>query len=71
MKIFFTFHFSLFAFFRIFVLSKHNMTMQNPAPLPSLIQSQAAIYGKRAAMLYRDDELQKWKEISWKALPRP
>ena len=39
--------------------------MQNPSPLPSLIQSQAAVYGKRAAMLYRDDELQKWKEISW------
>ena len=39
--------------------------MQNPSPLPSLIQSQAAVYGNRAAMLYRDDELQKWKEISW------
>ena len=39
--------------------------MQNPSPLPSLIHSQAAQYGKRAAMLYRDDEQQKWKEISW------
>ena len=39
--------------------------MQNPSPLPSLIQSQAEKYGKRAAMLYRDDEQQKWKEISW------
>ena len=41
--------------------------MQNPSPLPSLIQSQAAVYGKRAAMLYRNDELQKWKEISWES----
>ena len=41
--------------------------MQNPSPLPSLIQSQANVYGKRAAMLYRDDELQKWKEISWES----
>ena len=44
--------------------------MQNPSPLPSLIQSQAAVYGKRAAMLYRDDELQKWKEISWEDYAR-
>ena len=41
--------------------------MQNPSSLHSLIQSQAAVYGKRAAMLYRDDELQKWKEISWES----
>lgn len=41
--------------------------MQNPSPLPSLIQSQAKKYGKRAAMLYRDDTLQKWKEISWES----
>ena len=46
------------------------MTMQNPAPLPSLIQRQAAVYGKRAAMLYRDDELQKWKEMSWENFGR-
>ena len=39
--------------------------MQNPSPLPSLIQSQAARYGSRAAMLFRDDQQQKWKEISW------
>ena len=44
--------------------------MQNPSPLPSLIQSQAAVYGNRAAMLYRDDELQKWKEISWENFAR-
>ena len=41
--------------------------MQNPSPLPSLIQSQAEKYGKRAAMLYRDDNLQTWKEISWES----
>ena len=41
--------------------------MQNPSPLPSLIQSQAEKYGNRAAMLYRDDEQQTWKEISWKS----
>ena len=52
------------------MLPKHKMTMQNPSPLPSLIQSQAAVYGKRAAMLYRDDELQKWKEISWEDYAR-
>lgn len=39
--------------------------MQNPSPLPTLIQSQATRYGQRAAMLYRDDALGKWKEISW------
>ena len=44
--------------------------MQNPSPLPSLIQSQAAVYGNRAAMLYRDDEQQKWKEISWENFAR-
>ena len=44
--------------------------MQNPSPLPSLIQSQAAVYGKRAAMLYRDDEQQKWREISWESFAR-
>ena len=44
--------------------------MQNPSPLPSLIQSQAAVYGKRAAMLYRDDNLQAWKEISWESYAR-
>lgn len=41
--------------------------MQNPSPLPLLIQSQAAVYGKRPAMLYRDDTLQKWKGISWES----
>ena len=46
------------------------MTMQNPSPLPSLIQSQAEIYGKRTAMLYRDDNLQAWKEISWESYAR-
>ena len=44
--------------------------MQNPSPLHTLIQSQAAAYGKRAAMLYRDDEQQKWKEISWESYGR-
>jgi len=39
--------------------------MQNPSPLPSLIQSQAKKYADRAAMLYRDDQQQTWKEISW------
>ena len=39
--------------------------MQNPSPLPSLIQSQAQKYGDRAAMLYRDDKQQTWREISW------
>ena len=39
--------------------------MQNPSPLPLLIQSQAQKYGDRAAMLYRDDKQQTWREISW------
>ncbi|MBO4642307.1 MAG: long-chain fatty acid--CoA ligase [Bacteroidaceae bacterium] len=39
--------------------------MQNPSPLSSVIHSQAKVYGNRAAMLYRDQSLQVWKEISW------
>ena len=39
--------------------------MQNPSPLSSVIHSQAKTYGDRAAMLYRDQSLQVWKEISW------
>ena len=39
--------------------------MQNPSPLPLLIQSQAEKYGQRAAMLQRDDTEGVWKEISW------
>ena len=44
--------------------------MQNKSPLSTLIQSQAQVYGKRAAMLYRDDEVGRWKEISWLAFSR-
>lgn len=39
--------------------------MQNPSPISTLIQSQAEVYGKRPAMLYRDDNEQRWKGISW------
>lgn len=44
--------------------------MQNKSPLSTLIQSQAQVYGKRAAMLYRDDEVGRWKEISWLTFSR-
>lgn len=39
--------------------------MQNPSPLSTLIHSQAKAYGNRAAMLYKDIDDGKWKEISW------
>lgn len=40
--------------------------MQNSAPLSTLISSQAEVYGNRTAMMYRDYDENRWKEISWK-----
>ncbi len=39
--------------------------MLNTTPYSTLIHSQAKVYGDRAAMLYRDDNEGRWKEISW------
>ena len=49
----------------IFVLSKTGKTMQNKSPLSVLIHNQAAHYGERTALLFRDDALGKWNPISW------
>ena len=39
--------------------------MQNTSPFSTLIHSQASHYGDRTAMMYRDYEDNKWKNISW------
>lgn len=39
--------------------------MQNSAPLTTLISSQAAVYGNRTALMFRDYDENRWKEISW------
>ena len=39
--------------------------MQNTSPFSTLIHSQAARYGERTAMMYRDYDENVWKNISW------
>ena len=44
--------------------------MQSKSPLAALIHTQAAIYGERSALLFRDDAEKVWKPISWNAFSR-
>ena len=44
--------------------------MQSKSPLSVLIHTQAAIYGERNALLFRDDAEKVWKPISWNAFSR-
>lgn len=49
----------------IFVVSKTGKTMQNKNPLSVLVHDQAAHYGDRTALLFRNDALGEWDPISW------
>ncbi len=44
--------------------------MQNKSPLSVLIHNQAAHYGNRTALLFRDDAVGEWKPISWNDFSR-
>ncbi len=39
--------------------------MHHPSTLPTIVHSQAKRYGDRAALLYKDEETGKWRDISW------
>lgn len=44
--------------------------MQSTSPLSALIHTQAAIYGERSALMFRDDAEKVWKNISWNTFSR-